>query len=146
MSSSIELTNTGILDEDTNCQFYSEAFILLPVSDGHTKVSLTSSQVLPPHLPELISPEEHDQIAYDEQQRHRALTALETIARWSSPVNQQPYVELRDLLNTISSDEAKTNQAIWLYALLTLSIFLPFVVLTLTTCKINVPENFPMCH
>jgi hypothetical protein len=26
-SSSIELTNTGILDEDTNCQFYSEDFV-----------------------------------------------------------------------------------------------------------------------
>jgi hypothetical protein len=65
---SIELTNTGILDEDTNCQFYSEAFILLPVSDGYTNASLTSSQVLPPHLPELNTPEDHDQITYDEHQ------------------------------------------------------------------------------
>jgi hypothetical protein len=92
---------------------------------------LTSSQVLPPYLPEPFSPEKHDQIAYDEQQTHRALAALETIARRSSPVNQQPYVELRDLLETISSDEAETNQAIWLYALLALSIVLPLIVLTL---------------
>jgi hypothetical protein len=89
-SSSIELTSTGILDEDTNCQFYSEDFILLPVSDGYTNVSLTSSQVLPPHRPELITPEEHNQITYNEQQTHRALASLETIARRSSPVNQQP--------------------------------------------------------
>jgi hypothetical protein len=86
--------------------------------------------VLPPHLPELITPEEHNQITY-EQQTHRALASLETIARLSSPVNQQPYVELRDLLETISSDEAETNQTVWLYALLILSILLSVIVLTL---------------
>jgi hypothetical protein len=30
----IELSHTGILKEDINCEFYSEAFILLPVLDG----------------------------------------------------------------------------------------------------------------
>jgi hypothetical protein len=48
-SYNIELSHTGILKEDTNCQFYSEAFILFPVSDGDTNVSLASSQVLPSH-------------------------------------------------------------------------------------------------
>jgi hypothetical protein len=38
----------GMLKEDINCQFYFEAFILLPVSDGDTNVSLTNSQVLTP--------------------------------------------------------------------------------------------------
>jgi hypothetical protein len=45
-------------------------------------------------------------------------------------VNQQPYVELRDLLDTMSSDGAKTSQATWLYTLSTLSITLSLLVLT----------------
>jgi hypothetical protein len=88
--------------------------------------------VLPPHLPELISPEEHNQIMYtrNEHQTHRTLAALETVARWSWSVNQQPYVQLRDLLDTMSSDGAMTNQATWPHVLSALSIILTFVVLT----------------
>jgi hypothetical protein len=43
----IELSYTGMLKEDINYQFYSEAFILLPVSDGYANVTLASSQVPP---------------------------------------------------------------------------------------------------
>jgi hypothetical protein len=57
-SFNIELFRTGILMDDIHCQFYSEAFVLLPVSDGHTHVSLASSQVQPLHLPQLTSPVE----------------------------------------------------------------------------------------
>jgi hypothetical protein len=126
----IRLSNTGILNEDTNCQFYSEAFVLLPVSDGYTNVSLTSGQVLLPHLPELISPEEHNQITHGEAWTQRTLSALEAVARRSSTVNQQSYVELRDLLESMSSDGAMTNHTTFLYALSTFSIILPLVVLT----------------
>jgi hypothetical protein len=68
--------STGILDEVTNCQLYvySEAFILLPVSYGYTNVSLTSGQVLPRHLPQLISPKEYNQITYNEKRTYRILT------------------------------------------------------------------------
>jgi hypothetical protein len=85
----LELSHTDIFTEGTHCQFYTEAIILLPVTDGYTNVSLSGSRVLPPHLPELISPQEHDQIKHDEARTHRALAALETIARRSSPANQQ---------------------------------------------------------
>jgi hypothetical protein len=129
-SFTIELSRTGILREDINCQFYSEAFILLPVSDGFTNVSLASNQVRPPRLPELMSPEEQRQITYDGLQTRRTLAALETVARRSSLVNQQYYVELRDLLDTMSSDGAKTSQATWLYTLSTLIITLSLLVLT----------------
>jgi hypothetical protein len=94
-STSIELMGTGILYENTNCQFYSEAFILLPVSDGYTNFSLTSSHVVPPRLPDLISHQEYDQISYDGEQTNRTLAALEAVARRSSPADQRPYVELR---------------------------------------------------
>jgi hypothetical protein len=88
-SSNIELSNTGILQEDINCQFYSEAFILLPVPDGYTNMSLTGSQVQPPHLSELMSLEERRQITYvyDEMQTRRILAALENVARRISHVN-----------------------------------------------------------
>jgi hypothetical protein len=88
---------------------------LLPVSDGFTNVPLANCQVLPPHPPELMSPEERQQITYDGLQTRRTLAALETVARRSSHVNQHSYVELRDLLDTMSSDGAKTSQATWLY-------------------------------
>lgn len=129
-SFNLELSHTGILTEGTHCQFYSEAVILLPVTDGYTNVSLTGSQVLPPHLPQLISPQEDDQITHDEAQTHRELAALETIARRSSTVNQQPYVDLRDLLESMSTDGAMTSHTTWLYALPTFSIILTLVVLT----------------
>jgi hypothetical protein len=130
-SSNMELSHTGILKEDINCQFYSETFILLPVSDGYTNVSFSGSQVLPPHLPELMSTEERRQITYDERQTRRTLAALETIVRRSSHANQQPYVELRDLLESMSSEGAMASQATWLYTLSALSLTLSFVVLTL---------------
>jgi hypothetical protein len=129
-SSTLELSHTGTLIEDTHCQFYSEAFVLLPVSDGYTNVTITGSQVNLPHLPELISPQEHDQIMHDEARTHQTLAALETIARRRSPAKQQPYIELRELLTTISSEEITTSQITWVYALISISIFLSFAVLT----------------
>jgi hypothetical protein len=102
----------------------------LPVSDEFTNVSLASSQDQPPRLPELMSPEERRQITYDGLQTRRTLAALEMVARRSTHVNQQPYVELRDLLNTMSSDGAETSQAIWLYTLSILSVTLSLLVLT----------------
>jgi hypothetical protein len=129
-SSNIELSHTGILKEDINCQFYPEAFMLLPVSDGFANVSLASNQVLPPHLPELMSPKERREITYDELQTRRTLAALEMVSRQSSYVNQQPYVELRDLLETVCSDGAMTSQATWLNVLSALSIIPSLVVLT----------------
>ncbi|PNF23241.1 hypothetical protein B7P43_G17645 [Cryptotermes secundus] len=128
-SSNLELSHTGTLTEDTHCQFYSEAFVLLPVSDGYTNVTITGSQIFLPHLPELISPGERDQIMHDETQTHRALAALETIARQSSPDQQQSYVELRELLATMASKTTTTSQTTWVYALVTISIILSLIIL-----------------
>jgi hypothetical protein len=129
-SFTMELSNTGILIEDTHCQFYSEAFILVQVADGYTIVTLTGSQVLPPHLPELISPQEHDQITHDENRIRQTLAALETLARRSSSTNQQSYVELRDLLTTTSYEGVTTNRHTWVHAFAILSCVLSFVALT----------------
>jgi hypothetical protein len=125
----MELSHTGILIEDTRCQFYSEVFILLPVTDGYTNVSLTGSQVLPPHLPELISPQEHDQITHEETRIRQTLATLETIARRSSSANQRSYVQLRDLLTTTSHEGVTTNRHTWVYALVILSCILSFAAL-----------------
>jgi hypothetical protein len=77
-SSNIELSHICIWKEELSV-FFSEAFILLPVSDGFANVSLTSSQLLPLHLPERMSPEKRRQITYDELQTRRTLAALEEI-------------------------------------------------------------------
>jgi hypothetical protein len=120
----LKLSHTGTLTEDTHRHFYSEAFVLLPVSEGYTNVTITGNQVTLPHLSELISPEENNQILYDETRTHRTLGTLENVARRSSPTTQQSYVELRDVLATNS------NQFTWVCALIAFSIFLSFVVLT----------------
>jgi hypothetical protein len=129
-SSTLRLSHTGTLTEDAHCQFYSEAFVLLPVSDEYTNMTITDSQVLFPHVPELISPKEHNQIMHDETRTHWVLAALETVVRRSSSTKQQSYVELRELLATISSEETITSQITWVYALIVFSIVLSFVVLT----------------
>jgi hypothetical protein len=120
----LKLSHTDNLTEDSHCQFYSEAFVLLPVSEGYTNVTITANQVTLPQLPELISPEENNQILYDETRTHRKLGTLENVTRRSSPTTQQSYVELRDVLATIS------NQFTWVCALIAFSIILSFVVLT----------------
>jgi hypothetical protein len=129
-SFTLELSHTGILAEDTNWRFYFEAFILLPVMDGYTNVSLTGSQVLPPHLPELISPQEQDQITHNKTRIHQMLATLEIVARRSSPANQQLYAELRALLTTTSHKGVTTNRHTWVYALIILSCILSCAALT----------------
>jgi hypothetical protein len=50
------LTGAGVLQEDTNCQYFAEAFILLPVTGSYTNFTLTAGHVVAPDLPKLISP------------------------------------------------------------------------------------------
>jgi hypothetical protein len=129
-SSTLKLSHTGTLIEDTHCQFYSEAFVLLPVSDGYTNVTTTGSRVVLPHLPELISPEENHQILYNEARTQRTLANLENIAQRRLATKQLSHVELRELLATINSDERTTNQFTWVYVLSIISIILSLIVLT----------------
>jgi hypothetical protein len=109
----MQLSSTGILEEDIHCQFYSEAFVLLPISDGYTNVTLTRSQVLSPQLPELISPEEHAQIKEHAGQTRQTLAALEATIQRKSAINQQPYVDLRVLSDTMSTEGNKTTPTAW---------------------------------
>jgi hypothetical protein len=124
VSSTLTLARTGILMEDTHCQFYSEAFILLPVSDGYTNVTLIDTTVRLPHLPELLAPSEHHLISANEERTQQTLAALETIARRSTPTQQRSYVELRELLATISRGDDSMNQPTWMYVIISLSLIL----------------------
>jgi hypothetical protein len=128
--STLKLSHTGTLIEDTHCQFYSEAFVLLPVSDGYTNVTITGSRVVLPHLPELISPEENHQILYNEARTQRTLATLKNIAQRGLATKQQSHVELRELLATINSEERTTNQFTWVYVLSIISIILSLIALT----------------
>jgi hypothetical protein len=97
---------------------------------GNMNVSFPGNRMLSPHLPELISSRVHYQIVYDKARTHRTLAALEAIAWRSSPAKQQSYVKLRELLVTMSSEEGTTSQIMWAYALIIISKFLSFAVLT----------------
>jgi hypothetical protein len=107
---------------------YSEAFILLPVSDVLTNVTITTSQVFLPRLPELMSPEENDQIRH-ESRTQLMLTTLEEIARRNSPASPRLHVDLRELLSTMTNDEPVITQFIWIYVLIALNVVLLFITI-----------------
>jgi hypothetical protein len=115
--------------EDTHCQMYSEAFILLPVSDVMTNVTITTSQVFLPRLPELMSPEENDQIRHDESRTQLMLPTLEEIARRNSPASPRLHVDLRELLYTMTNDEPVITQFMWIYVLIALNVVLLFITI-----------------
>jgi hypothetical protein len=56
------LSGAGILREDIHCQYYAEDFILLPVTDSFSNVTLTTGRVITKDLPQLISPVERQQL------------------------------------------------------------------------------------
>jgi hypothetical protein len=125
----MHLSHTCTLMEDTHCQMYSEVFILLPVSDVMTNVTITTSQVFLPCLPELVSPEENDQIRQNESRTQFMLTILEGIARRNSPASPRPQVDLRELLSTMNNDEPEITQCMWIYVLIALNVILLFITI-----------------
>jgi hypothetical protein len=84
-------SGTGILREDTNCQYYSGDFILLPVTDS---VILTAGHMIAPDLQQLIAPMEHQQLMVNEQEMQATLNSLETLMQQNAPDSHQQYVEL----------------------------------------------------
>jgi hypothetical protein len=129
-SSILKLSHVGTLTEDVSCQFYSESFILLPISDGYTEVTLTDTQMFIPHLPELISLQEHHQILLDEVHTHQTLAALEVVGRRKSHVGQQSYVKLHELLTAISTERKAVNQIMWIYISIVFSNLFLLSILT----------------
>jgi hypothetical protein len=128
-SSTMYLSHTDNLMEDTHCQMYSEAFILLPVSDVMTNVTITTTQVFLPRLPELMSPEENDQIRHDESRTQLMLTTLDGIARRNSPASPRSHVDLRELLSTMTNDGPVITQFMWIYVLIALNVILLFITI-----------------
>jgi hypothetical protein len=111
------LTGAGILQEDTNCQYFLEAFILFSAADSCTNVTLTAGHVVTPDLPELISPKENHQLEEYGQETNATLRTIESLMRRDTSTNQQKYVELSHLLQTI---EHSTNLLIVMITFLTL--------------------------
>jgi hypothetical protein len=125
----MHLSHTNTLREDTHCQMYSEVFVLLPVSDVMFNVTITTSQVFLPRLPELLSPGETDQIRQDESRTQFMLTTLEGILRRNSPASPRPYVDLRELLSTMNNDEPVITRSMWIYVLIALNVILLFITI-----------------
>jgi hypothetical protein len=94
------------------------------VFNGDTKVSITSSHVFLPCLPELMSEAEPQQIQYGETKTQQTLATLEGIARRGSPSWPHSNVEMRELLPKLTSDETVTHWFTWMYALIILNVIL----------------------
>jgi hypothetical protein len=87
-----------------------------------------------------MSPEESHQVQYDGTRTNQTLATLENMARRISPTRQQSYVELRELLATMSHEETTFNQFTWVYALIISSGVLSFVILTYR-CGYDLPKK-----
>jgi hypothetical protein len=132
MSKDFILTGAGILQEDTNCQYFSEAFILLPVADSYTNFTLTAGHVAAPDLPELISPKENHQLEEYSQETNATLRTLESLMRRGTSTNQEKYVELSHLLQTIEQNRSNQKTTTWYTSSI---IFILIVMITFLTLK-----------
>jgi hypothetical protein len=94
-SNDMMLTGAGILQENTNCQYFSEAFILLPETDSYANFTLTVGHIIAPDLPQLVSTEENHQLEEYSEEANSTLRALEAMMRRDTSTNQQNYVELK---------------------------------------------------
>jgi hypothetical protein len=74
------LSGAGI-HEDIHCKYYAEDFILLPVTDSFSNVTLIAGGVVTPDLPQLISPVEHQQLKEHEQEVETTLSTLEVLSQ-----------------------------------------------------------------
>jgi hypothetical protein len=101
--------------------------------------------VLSPQLPELISPEEHTQIKEHAEQTRQTLAALEATIQLKSAINQQPYVDLRDLLDTMSTEGNNTTHIAWLYGVSILSIILSGTILVTRYWPRPIPITVQKC-
>jgi hypothetical protein len=107
-SNDMMIAGAGILQEDPNCQYFSEAFILLPVTDSYINFTLTVAHIVAPDLPQLVSPEENHQLEEYSEEANSTLRALESMMRRDTTKNQQNYVEIKSFN---SHNRAKTIYA-----------------------------------
>jgi hypothetical protein len=129
------LTGSGILQEDANCQYFSEDFILLPVTDSYTNFTLTLGHVVAPDLPELISPEENHQLKEYSEEANSTLGTLESLMRRDTSSNQQKYVELGHLLQAVEQKRTLKNTNTWFIFNIVILLILIIVSLTLKYWK-----------
>jgi hypothetical protein len=130
-SKDLILTGAGILQEDTNCQSFSEACILLPVTDSYTNFTLAAGRVVARDLPELISPKENHQLEEYSQETNATLRTLESLMRRDTSTNQQKYVELSHLLQTIEQKRSNQKTTTWFTSSIILLLIVMITFLTL---------------
>jgi hypothetical protein len=146
-SKDMMLAGAGILQEDTNCQYFSEAFILLPVTDSYINFTLTVGHIVAPDLPQLVSPEENHQLEEYSEEANSTLRALESMMRRDTATNQQNYVELSHLIHTIKQRRSTQNTNRWIATSISLVLIIMIVCFTLkywrrlsrTTCAKLLP-------
>jgi len=78
-STDVEIEGTGILHVKDNCQVFSEIFLLLSTTSGHTNFTLTPGQVVIPELPNLLTEEETQVLQGHQDKTDGTLGALDAL-------------------------------------------------------------------
>jgi len=107
-STDVEIEGTGILHVEDNCQVFSENFLQLSTTSGHTNFTLTPGQVVIPELPNLLTEEETQVLEGHQDQADGTLGALDALMARGLDAGQQREMNLRDLLAEIQHHQKRT--------------------------------------
>ncbi|KDR16988.1 hypothetical protein L798_09317 [Zootermopsis nevadensis] len=129
------LNGAGILQEDINCQYFSESFILLPVTDSYSNFTLTTGNVIAPELPQLMSDEENQQLETYRDEANSTLATLESVMRRDTSTHQQKYIELSQLLQKMEQEKTTQRTTQWLTFGVSSPFILIIMLLTLKYCR-----------
>jgi hypothetical protein len=125
----LEIQGTGILEEEENCQIFSENFLLLLTASGSSNFTLTRGQVIVPQLPELLTPQETKMITSHLDQADGALRALDSIMTRGLSTTQRE-ISLHELIGRIQEDHNEHNLTEWIVSTIIIILILGILLLT----------------
>jgi hypothetical protein len=126
----LEIQGTGILEEEENCQVFSETFLLLSTASGSSNFTLTRSQVIVPQLPELLTPQDTEVITSHLDQADGTLRALDSIVTRGLSTRQQREISLHELIGRMQEDRQEHNLTTWIVSTIVIILILGTLILT----------------
>jgi hypothetical protein len=127
----LKIEGAGILNEEENCQIFSERFLLLSTASGYTNFTHTRGQVVVPELPDLLTAEEAQVLERHQDQADGTLGALDALMTRSFTTRQRE-VNLRDLLDNLEHDTYEKSYYKWIIAAV---IILLILMISFVTSK-----------
>ena len=125
----LEIKGTGILEEEENCQIFSENFLFLSIVSGSSNFTLTRNQVIVPQLPELLTPQETQVIINHLDQADGTLRALDSIVTRGLTTKQRER-SLHELIDRIQEDHNEHNLTTWIVSTIVIILILGILLLT----------------